>query len=94
MTLRDKLTRRLNVQAEHEGEDAVKDCRTVLAHCASENEWRALTTVRWHRYGPMSYEAHAFYDLKPFVRVIAEALTEETCEHCRAKKYLVCLGCH
>jgi hypothetical protein len=50
----------------------------VLAHCRTSDEWSALTTVGHHRYGPLSYEAHVFYGLRPWVRdMCRELLTSE-----------------
>jgi len=74
MTLsRDKLSKRLDLQATFEGEaDNVADCRVVLAHCQTANNWQALTTVRHHRYGVLSYETHHFYSVKPWVLEMIE----------------------
>jgi hypothetical protein len=67
MSLRDKINRELNIQAEIQGEEAVSQCRIALKYCRSLLDWRAVTDCTNHRYGVLSYETHRFYSVKPWV---------------------------
>lgn len=77
MTTRDKILAELARQETHEGTtDNIKQCRLILDHVQTRNEWSALVSVGWHRYGPLSYECHRFYYVRPWVIPFCKSLAE------------------
>lgn len=75
---RNKILAELVTQATHEGETAnIRACRTILQHSTTSEEWYALVSTQFHRYGNLSYEAHRFYYVKAWVMPLAEELCKE-----------------
>ncbi len=76
MLTKDKILSRLAIQAKIEGEtENIRLCRIVADHAKTAMDWQSLVTVKFHRYGKFSYEAHHFYYVKEWVVAMSEALT-------------------
>jgi hypothetical protein len=79
MLTRTKIAARLDIQQQHEGNtDNIRLCRLILASAKRSAEWNAATRVAWHRYGPLSYQAHAFHYASDWLVSLLSAVKAES----------------
>jgi len=72
---KEKITKALRVQQSIEGYTPETGLLfKVLTAATTSADWRVLVTVKYHRYGPMSYEVHRFYYPSSLLKKIEEVL--------------------
>ena len=49
----------------------------ILPKVKTANQWRQLTTVKYYRYGRMSFESYRFYYPSKFLKDLKQFFTED-----------------
>ena len=65
---REKIKKALDIQKSIEGTTRDTELLLAVLPCIQwASEWKALMTVRHHRYGKASYQVHFFYYPSPLL---------------------------
>lgn len=79
MNGKEKILERLATQEDTEGRtENIRHLMKILKHVKMQSEWDAFVQIEHKKYGPLSYECHIFYYVKPhMLKLLKDFLTEE-----------------
>ena len=74
----DKIRRELRKQKSIEGNTSeIGLLFSVLNCCKTARDWQAMSVVKFHKYGELSYQAYRFYYPSPLLLKIQDLFTKD-----------------